>query len=570
MFDIWTEARSFPFVCERRQVCLTYNSTMATFACLSCGREFATLPACQQHASAKGHRAPTPAKCDTCNQNFTSVDALKVHYRDSDAHPTCSKCQDAFKDTAALSEHMSTTHLVRCVPCNLTFYREDLQKHYQESPNHSKCTVCNLGFPNATTHKEHMLSKHSQTYCASCMRYFKTVGALGDHYRDSPVHPRCSPCDLGFKDKAAYDEHMAAEHPPKPTVVASPVQSIRSMIDTRDQPTIQSLPSTSETQSLPASPVLRASTGSDVRLSLSATPDTVASELRNNLVPGSPPSLFRAVSEPTPRPTSVLGVSSTIPQMSDGLPSPAISNQTLDYMSVNVTGSHRPASVISMLSTSLKSISSATSTRPSIPTEAPVVVQCPLPLQRSESSASSASASSGLRTPESEPRIRGAQSVLATPKAPSSSVLATTSETTTRRATQTIDTPSSRAPSRAASRVSRASRAPSVVSRVSGASTASETPLTTPSSYSQATDSDATARETTNVSARALHATASRPVSKGLSWHCRACLKDPCDQPTATMCGHIFCHSCILKELAVNMQCPVCRKVMLLRLHVEN
>lgn len=53
---------------------------------------------------------------------------------------------------------------------------------------------------------QHMLSKHSQTYCASCMRYFKTVGALGDHYRDSPVHPRCSPCDLGFKDKAAYDE----------------------------------------------------------------------------------------------------------------------------------------------------------------------------------------------------------------------------------------------------------------------------------------------------------------------------------------------------------------------------
>lgn len=61
------------------------------------------------------------------------------------------------------------------------------------------------------------------------------------------------------------------------------------------------------------------------------------------------------------------------------------------------------------------------------------------------------------------------------------------------------------------------------------------------------------------------------------------------------MCGHMFCNrcvlvsirsdaatgagyaddmdivcSCILKELEVNMQCPVCKKVMLLRLHVES
>ncbi|KAH9932260.1 uncharacterized protein B0H18DRAFT_987314 [Fomitopsis serialis] len=54
--------------------------------------------------------------------------------------------------------------------------------------------------------------------------------------------------------------------------------------------------------------------------------------------------------------------------------------------------------------------------------------------------------------------------------------------------------------------------------------------------------------------------------SADLSWHCRSCGKDPCEDPTATQCGHIFCYKCIVKEIAENMQCPVCNKLFLLRL----
>ncbi|PCH44269.1 hypothetical protein WOLCODRAFT_18819 [Wolfiporia cocos MD-104 SS10] len=53
------------------------------------------------------------------------------------------------------------------------------------------------------------------------------------------------------------------------------------------------------------------------------------------------------------------------------------------------------------------------------------------------------------------------------------------------------------------------------------------------------------------------------PPSKAISWHCRICLRDPCDQPTATMCGHLFCHRCIIEQLSENLQCPVCKKVRL-------
>ncbi|KAI0748695.1 hypothetical protein C8Q80DRAFT_753712 [Daedaleopsis nitida] len=54
----------------------------------------------------------------------------------------------------------------------------------------------------------------------------------------------------------------------------------------------------------------------------------------------------------------------------------------------------------------------------------------------------------------------------------------------------------------------------------------------------------------------------------GMSFHCRACLNDPVE-PVTTMCGHLFCHSCIVQEIATRMCCPVCQEVFLVRLHLD-
>ncbi|KAH9835430.1 uncharacterized protein C8Q71DRAFT_765851 [Rhodofomes roseus] len=59
-----------------------------------------------------------------------------------------------------------------------------------------------------------------------------------------------------------------------------------------------------------------------------------------------------------------------------------------------------------------------------------------------------------------------------------------------------------------------------------------------------------------------------RSQAAGPSWHCRSCGKDPCEEPTATQCGHIFCYKCIVKEIAENLQCPVCQKLFLMKLDV--
>ncbi|KAF9226369.1 hypothetical protein BS17DRAFT_543724 [Gyrodon lividus] len=46
--------------------------------------------------------------------------------------------------------------------------------------------------------------------------------------------------------------------------------------------------------------------------------------------------------------------------------------------------------------------------------------------------------------------------------------------------------------------------------------------------------------------------------------HCRICQQDPCEDMTATICGHIFCKKCITQAVVANSECPVCKSVTLL------
>lgn len=46
---------------------------------------------------------------------------------------------------------------------------------------------------------------------------------------------------------------------------------------------------------------------------------------------------------------------------------------------------------------------------------------------------------------------------------------------------------------------------------------------------------------------------------------CKICEKMPAD-PVVTICGHLFCHGCIMAELSKKLCCPVCNRIMLVRL----
>ncbi|GLB39060.1 hypothetical protein LshimejAT787_0602220 [Lyophyllum shimeji] len=46
--------------------------------------------------------------------------------------------------------------------------------------------------------------------------------------------------------------------------------------------------------------------------------------------------------------------------------------------------------------------------------------------------------------------------------------------------------------------------------------------------------------------------------------HCRMCRADPCAEPTATLCGHLFCYRCISEHILRDPHCPACSRAAML------
>lgn len=54
------------------------------------------------------------------------------------------------------------------------------------------------------------------------------------------------------------------------------------------------------------------------------------------------------------------------------------------------------------------------------------------------------------------------------------------------------------------------------------------------------------------------------PSGNEIRLHCRICGRNPCENMTATICGHIFCNSCITRAVVSKSECPVCKGATLL------
>ncbi|TBU46458.1 hypothetical protein BD309DRAFT_619094 [Dichomitus squalens] len=52
------------------------------------------------------------------------------------------------------------------------------------------------------------------------------------------------------------------------------------------------------------------------------------------------------------------------------------------------------------------------------------------------------------------------------------------------------------------------------------------------------------------------------------SWHCRSCRSETCIDPVTTICGHLFCQECLIRELRDKMRCPVCNHIFFVRLNI--
>ncbi|KAH9948002.1 hypothetical protein B0H21DRAFT_286781 [Amylocystis lapponica] len=531
-------------------------------------------------------------RCVPCERLFRSHTAVQTHYKDSSAHPVCTLCSVTigFKDDAAYDQHEASSHPgLRCTLCERLFRSgAAIQDHYKDSSAHPHCTLCSVtvGFRDNAAYDEHIASSHPELRCTPCRQVFHSGAEVQEHYRDSSAHPLCTLCSIGFKDNGAYDEHIASRHPPpppKPLVVeTSSPQMIQTFVED-STPTPRSV--TVDLLSAPFTPRSRQSMNLTLATEL-PTPLTDVSQFRHSLLGESShsTSAHRAVSEPTlPSASSLRAGSGAVSQTPT---SPAMTERTLEYIrssalragnaisrlsrtpspamsrSFSLRGLRhkRPESVSSESLQSLHSSDVDSDTKsPNFDTLSSPENELPGPIHALLTPAEIAAR--GTKTPEPRQRSDVEKTPTRLPDPPSNSRSVAASETPSRRGEPRVPrehVPMAPTPVRSYSKVS-ISRLSSVRRSMSAASRLSV--------HGVSDDTDDTVRENpklpTDDSAR------TSTVAKGLSWHCRVCQRDPCVQPTATMCGHIFCNSCIIRELSDNMQCPVCKKTMLLRLHVE-
>ncbi|KAJ7201700.1 hypothetical protein GGX14DRAFT_655895 [Mycena pura] len=153
--------------------------------------------------------------CRTCNSAFLTQGSLEDHFRGKapSIHPKCPRCGKGFFNKRIMDEHFKAAHpRVKCVCTGGEFFEEDLQKHYLDSPSHPSCFICNIGFKDNEACNKHGAATHPERRCTVCNCQFVSIDGLKEHFATAVVHPKCPSCYLGFLDDAALNEHFTAEH----------------------------------------------------------------------------------------------------------------------------------------------------------------------------------------------------------------------------------------------------------------------------------------------------------------------------------------------------------------------
>ncbi|KAI9062212.1 hypothetical protein FKP32DRAFT_1593784 [Trametes sanguinea] len=554
------------------------------YECKPCCLLFSDKAAYEDH-NQRSHPPPKPApkfKCPPCGVEFSSSEALSIHFRNFAVHPKCPKCGSAFIDQTQLKLHMAVhENMFSCDACGREVKISERQKHYKESPNHPTCFVCEEGFYEGADLEKHLSTAHLATRCSRCRRQFRSSDELQDHYLVSPMHPHCAICEIGFVDNVACDKHMELNHPsPPPQVEPAPaIQPSQSF----------SIPTSSlETQrSTQSSPLVQRSSLSDVALAMVTTTSIANVQEKSELGDDSYETVEasshvqRAVSEPTVPTVSSIGPSSVQGAAMMASRSPTISELSFDDMvrRRNVMRHADSESTLSLRSVSSSSISSGSGyirnpalNRPaqqtafvetSVP-QAAAVRPVSIVIQRASRVPTPVQHRITTATPvERMPEQHGSRASSRMMQAP----IATPIPTHNRSRSSTPDRVRTPLPVR--SSVSRPLSRVSMLSMNSQPAVClSQKPSMTAVEPPSLSDSEGTI-EAPNHPPKRKGAARQQGQSGAVSFHCRSCMHDPCVAPMATACGHIFCTACILQELAKTGSCPVCGKLFLLRLHVE-
>ncbi|KAF9226372.1 hypothetical protein BS17DRAFT_777136 [Gyrodon lividus] len=451
--------------------------------------------------------------CISCGQVFDTDKHLRGHLctsRGTIFRPHCTFCYTQFDDESSLLKHLEEDRV--SFPCQLchTLYCSDdtLQNHIL---GHPTCHRCGKSFIDDLALCSHVESEHPAVVCWDCDGPVVEQDSLELHYADSPEHPSCVFCGVGKRTLTDMVEHLKNQH------ATELHDSTASEIEV-SQANVSVIISGTSNGSGDEEPVL-----AEKRL---------AKDNRDDLAQ-------EALGEPNPpSPTSVEEPSSPI---KNELHEPCKSSLTteLSLSPISPSRSRQEADISSTLGTVHGQVSSELARRRYA---SPSPTPCEHGSDGSSSQLLTHHSEAGNITPYNKTRF-----VSPRPSARTESFYDISSPLSSTHSIEYIsagDIPEYVRENRAYLVATSAASPPSGHNSV-------QLPSSSPprDSHDVTLIADGAGPSTSMTTQRL---------------HCRVCLREPCEETTATICGHIFCKRCITQAIVDKSECPVCNSTTLL------
>ncbi|KAI0684511.1 hypothetical protein BC835DRAFT_633916 [Cytidiella melzeri] len=581
--------------------------------CMKCGSGF------ENHGALEEHRkvAHPMVYCHKCAK-YIYLDNWAAHQAECSKPPpmwSCPVCMKLGKSEDEIKEHIVICHPeLCCYTCGLAFQsKAELDGHYLEHGAHPTCSACVLGFRDLQEFEMHKAERHapkgSQSqlyYCTICDEIFVSDKALEQHNQydhpeesysiseadqdeevdESPFQASPTSRDELPRGKGKEVDRGVLSKPERivpraghtiPLVLSKSEEEFCSDVSSDSAVEVPGVPKLLRTVSAPPAPTVLnpvevkpvildkivASPEPWTEVELAAVEETCPQEqahetARSQESTNSSPVL---VQEPdtlqTDSPVSSATNSTSGYHSVGRVPSP---NRAVSRLSLHTAYRHpsgnspapesssgvaSPVSAQSLLFFLSQGMKRNTDREPpkSRAVESPAALQSPPRLFRSRGSSPASESTSGPSTPGSVrsvlvPRVRQEARDMISSASTSSSGLGDVEEDVPLKADGELKS--------------------TTTTRDSATmSTASATRVENRSQGALDTETQKSSRPSTE-----------QPIPPPTRFQCRVCTKNPVE-PTVTMCGHLFCRSCIMGEISKNLQCPVCRTVMLVRLHVD-
>ncbi|EMD34750.1 hypothetical protein CERSUDRAFT_116948 [Gelatoporia subvermispora B] len=494
--------------------------------CPTCNRSFEQLNGWWNHATDKGHTFNWPFTCDVCKRPLKNAQSLLQHR--AQEHPTEAKPKTSagVQSPSTSATTSSTRSGFRCTECSLDFSSQILlEEHFKSSDNHPNCPRCRVGVRDSTVLNIHMQAVHPVVHCDVCnISLYREEKQKHDATHNKPILFGCTRCGRGYATEATLHEHYSDPAARHPMCVLCKVgfadDAARDEHMSQTHPPKPTVPSQVAGILRKEAPFFTPTSTQYGTQSISTSASSSHVEPKEDIaVAHAQPAGERHGSSTTaqaPAPNSPTEIS-----MSNK--SEPIQRRTLDPVSVPEPASESP-DLTFLSSITVESLPDSFAEPPDGPTQPQSLTMPVAPAFSQDTGSGSTSAEvaasynpdakANTPTSDAKPSASGCPSVIY--------------DLLTERASEAQeDTESTRA--------------------------------------SEDTPDGASAKDNHIRLVTKSAVTTRAPMTTSLL-HCRICFEDPCQDPTATICGHIFCHECIVQELATNHQCPVCKSTMLVRL----